>query len=209
MIAGAFQRAVHRTARRRSAAVERCGMCASAIGPEHRHVLDQRDGAVLCACAPCSLLFGPDAAGGERYRLVPAERRRLAEVPVDDLNVPVGLAFFVKQGDMRVVAHYPSPLGTTESGTDPDAWRVVEARVPALAGLKPRVEALLVWESPRQGGGERWIVPIDDCYRLVALIRRNWTGAAGGGAVWREVAGFFAELGGRRAGSGAGRGGDG
>ncbi len=41
---------------------------------------------------------------------------------------------------------------------------------------------------------KHWILPIDDCFRLVAVIRQHWTGMAGGSAVWREVARFFADL---------------
>jgi hypothetical protein len=114
----------------------------------------------------------------------------------DELGVPVGLVFFVKQRDGRVLGHYPSPLGTTESEIDAGAWRTVEARSPELAGLKPRIEAFLVWTgTPHGGGAQQWVVPVDDCFRLVALIRRHWTGMSGGSAVWRAIAGFFDDLG--------------
>ncbi|MFD2764913.1 DUF5947 family protein [Micromonospora eburnea] len=199
MTAGALRRVIRRAAER-STAADRCGMCAGLVGPEHRHVWDEQDGELICACRPCSLLFEREAAGGGRYQLVPSRGRRLAGLPADGLGVPVGLAFFVKQWDGRVLGHYPSPLGTTESEIDADAWRAVETRSSALAGLKPRVEALLVWTGTPRGGGQQWVVPVDDCYRLVALIRRHWTGMSGGTAVWREIPRFFDDLG-RRHGS--------
>jgi len=170
-------------------------MCAGAVGPEHRHVWDEQDGELICACPPCSLLFVREAAGGGRYQLVPTHGRRLTGLSADGLGVPVGLVFFVKQRDGRVLGHYPGPLGATESGIDPDAWRAVEARVPALAELTPHVEALLLWTGTPRSGDQQWVVPVDDCYRLVALIRRHWTGMSGGSAVWREIAGFFDDLG--------------
>jgi hypothetical protein len=37
-------------------------------------------------------------------------------------------------------------------------------------------------------------VPIDDCYRLVALIRTRWRGLTGGREVWEELARFFDDL---------------
>jgi hypothetical protein len=37
-------------------------------------------------------------------------------------------------------------------------------------------------------------VPIDDPYRLVALIRGRWRGLTGGQEVWEEIEGFFARL---------------
>ncbi|PZG17559.1 hypothetical protein C1I95_15325 [Micromonospora craterilacus] len=194
MTAGALQRAIRR-AGQRSATAERCGMCAGPVGPEHRHVWDEQDRELMCACTACSLLFEREAAGADRYQLVPTQGRPLTGLSADDLGVPVGLVFFVKQPDGRVLGHYPSPLGTTESEIDADAWRAVEARSPALAELKPRVEAFLVWTGPPRGGDQRWLVPVDDCFRLVALIRQHWTGMSGGSAVWREIAGFFDDLG--------------
>lgn len=193
---GALQRTIHRAAQR-SASVERCGLCAGIVGAQHRHVLDEQDGTLMCACTPCSLLFERDAAGGGRYRLVPTRRTKLAEVPVEGLDVPVGLAFFVKQGDGRVTAHYPSPLGTTESELSAATWRTVAARTPALAELKPLVEGFLTWTGFRAGRDQQWIVPVDDCYRLVAVIRRSWKGMSGGSAVWPEIARFFDDLDGR------------
>jgi hypothetical protein len=194
MTAGALQRAIRR-AGQRAAAVERCGMCAGPVGPEHRHVWDEQDGELMCACTPCSLLFEREAAGAGRYQLVPTRGRRLSGVSADELGVPVGLVFFVKQRDGRVLGHYPSPLGTTESEVDAGAWRAVEARSPELAALLPRVEAFLVWTGNPRDGGSQWVVPVDDCFRLVALIRRHWTGMSGGSAVWREISRFFDELG--------------
>jgi Family of unknown function (DUF5947) len=108
--------------------------------------------------------------------------------------VPVGLAFFVRQDDGQVLAHYPSPLGTTESTMDSDTWGEVEQQAPALRGMRPRVEALLVRTTGRRAGEQQWIVPLDECYRLVAVVRTHWAGMAGGSAVWREVARFFADL---------------
>jgi hypothetical protein len=37
-------------------------------------------------------------------------------------------------------------------------------------------------------------VPVDDCYRLVATVRRSWRGFAGGDRVTAEIEAFFAGL---------------
>jgi hypothetical protein len=42
------------------------------------------------------------------------------------------------------------------------------------------------------------VVPIDDCYDLVGLLRMHWKGLSGGQEVWAEIGGFFERLG-RRA----------
>jgi hypothetical protein len=190
---GALARVIDRAATRRSDEAERCGLCAAAIGPAHRHLLDERDATALCVCTACTLLFDRDGAGAGHYRLIPVRRTALSAASTAALDAPVGLAFFVKQDDGRVRGHYPSPVGTTEAEVDPGTWRRVERQSPALAALRPRVEAYLVRANPR-GREEHWVVPVDDCFRLVAVIRRHWTGMSGGGVVWREVARFFHEL---------------
>jgi hypothetical protein len=37
-------------------------------------------------------------------------------------------------------------------------------------------------------------VPIDECFRLVGLIRTHWRGLSGGTAVWAEIGRFFTAL---------------
>ena len=198
---GAFERAVARAAARRADAVERCGICSAPVPPDHRHLLDERDGGLACACRPCALLFdrtvssGPGGTSQGHHRLVPTGRLQLAGLDAEALNVPVGLAFFVEQDDGRVLAHYPSPLGTTESEIDPGAWAAVRRQSEDLVRMRPRVEALLVRTNARPERNEHWVVPIDECYRLVALIRQSWSGMSGGGVVWRTIAAFFDDLG--------------
>jgi hypothetical protein len=41
---------------------------------------------------------------------------------------------------------------------------------------------------------EYYIAPLDECYKLVGLIRTNWKGLSGGTEVWTEIGRFFAEL---------------
>ena len=74
----------------------------------------------------------------------------------------------------------------------PDAWSQLLEANPPLRKLQPDVEALLV---NRVGPArEHYRAPIDECYRLVGLIRANWRGLSGGADVWRTIAAFFAEL---------------
>jgi len=138
------------------------------------------------------VLFQRDAAGGRHYRLVPDRRMRLPAFRTAKLGVPVGLAFFVGQSDGTVVAHYPSPMGATKWDVDPAAWQEVVRQCPYLRDLTPGVEAVLV--NTARGSHEHWIVPIDDCYRLVAVIRQEWRGLSGGGTVWPAIENFFTEL---------------
>ncbi len=61
-----------------------------------------------------------------------------------------------------------------------------------LASLEDDVEALLVHRA--RGAREQWLVPVDACYRLVAVVRTHWKGFGGGERVWSEIAAFFDEL---------------
>ena len=103
--------------------------------------------------------------------------------------IPINVAFFFSSEPGRVTALYPSPAGATESLLTLEAWEELAAENPVLHELEPDVEALLVnrLETTR----DYYRAPIDECYRLVGLIRANWRGLSGGQAVWRELAQFF------------------
>ncbi|MGW2936217.1 DUF5947 family protein [Streptomyces sp. NPDC055722] len=191
MTSGALARVIRSAADRRPEA-ERCDLCGVETPSDHRHLLDVGNDEVLCACRPCSLLFVEAEASEGRYRLVPSRRVRLPPVGTRALGVPVGLAFFIARADSTVTAHYPSPAGAARWEADPQAWRDVVAQCPPLATLEPDVEALLV--NTARSAEEHWIVPIDDCFRMVALVRREWRGLSGGSRVWPAVDQFFAEL---------------
>ena len=90
----------------------------------------------------------------------------------------------------------PPPLGST-APSGRDAWAEIAENNPALHDLKPDIEALLVNRVGHAHGtreAEYYIAPIDECYKLVGLIRANWKGLSGGAEVWTEVGRFFREL---------------
>jgi hypothetical protein len=180
------------------AAEELCELCGAPVPPEHRHVLDLDKRDLLCACRACSLLFDRDAAGGGHYMLVPDRRFALEDFRLDDavwerLSIPVDMAFFFRSSsEGRVMAYYPSPAGPTESLLGLEAWGDIEAANPVLAEMADDVEALLV--NRAKGARRQWIVPIEDCYALVGLIRTRWRGFTGGDEVWQEIDGFFRAL---------------
>ncbi|WP_175437816.1 DUF5947 family protein [Streptomyces sp. WMMB 322] len=186
-----------------AAGAERCDLCAEQVPESHRHLLDVQESSVLCACGPCALLFGQSTAGGRHYKLLPDRRARLDGFRIDAmlwarLRVPVGLAFFVRDGASgEVGVGYPSPLGVTRSAVEPEVWEELTRGYPELAELADDVEALLVHRS--DGADEHWIVPLDDCYRLAAVVRTHWRGLSGGPEVREHLDAFFAGLAGRSA----------
>lgn len=177
---------------------EHCELCGAEIPEKHRHLVDLDARVLRCVCRACSLLFDRSGAGGGRLRLVPDRRLRLDDFEFSDvawerLRIPVEIAFFFRDSSNgRVVAFYPSPMGATESRLELDNWEEVVRANPVLASLAPDVEALLV---NRAGEARRyWLVPIEDPYRLVALIRTRWRGFTGGREVWEAIEDFFADL---------------
>jgi uncharacterized protein DUF5947 len=189
---------VRRGAQEREAAQERCELCAAPIAAEHRHLLDIDSRELMCACRACTVLFDRDAAGGRHYRLVPERRVRIDDLALDDLaweqlRLPVDLAFFFHSSAAeRVQAFYPGPMGATESLLTLRAWQELEAANPLLRTLEPDVEALLV--NRAQGARAHFIVPIDDCFALVGVIRSHWKGLTGGREVWQQITGYFEGL---------------
>ena len=66
---------------------------------------------------------------------------------------------------------------------------------PALGQMSPDVEGLLVNRTASAGGApEYFIAPIDECFKLVGLIRANWRGLSGGQEAGKEIGRFFADL---------------
>ncbi|MEU7057040.1 DUF5947 family protein [Streptomyces sp. NPDC046197] len=190
---GALARLIRSASDRTAEAeAEVCDLCAAPVAEEHHHLYDTGHAEVRCVCGPCSVLFAGREAGDGHYRLVPRRRLRLPPVDTEALGVPVGLAFFVPHPDGTVTAEGPSPAGAMRWEVDGAAWRQVAAGCPELASVEPDVEALLV--NTVRGMDHHWIVPIDDCFRMVALVRREWRGLSGGGRVWPAVERFFADL---------------
>jgi hypothetical protein len=187
---------------------ERCELCDAPIARAHRHLLELASRDLKCACRPCSLLFDRGGAANGRFKLVPERRLRLEELAMSDLaweelRVPVDMAFFFhNSAEGRVLAYYPGPMGPTESQLELSSWQDLETANPILTGLEVDVEALLVNRS--RGARGHWLVPLDDCYGLVGLIRTHWKGLTGGAQVWNEIDRFFAQLD-RRARSATGR----
>jgi hypothetical protein len=177
---------------------ERCELCNAPIAAVHRHMLELSSRELVCACRPCSVLFDRDGAGAGRYKLVPERRLRLDDFAIGDiaweeLRVPVDMAFFFHSSVAgRVLAYYPGPMGPTESQLQLSSWREIERENPILEELEPDVEALLVNRVSERHG--HWLVPLDDCYSLVGLIRTYWKGLSGGKVVWGEIERFFADL---------------
>ena len=137
-------------------------------------------------------------------RILRLDEFQLTDVQWDSLLIPINMAFFFHSTPKgRPVALYPSPAGATESLLDLSSWAEVVEANPILNSMEPDVEALLVNRVTRGGphagsnlniASPYFLVPIDECFRLVGLIRMNWRGLSGGQDVWREIETFFNDL---------------
>ncbi len=173
---------------------ERCDLCSSTIPADHRHLLHVEERRIVCTCETCRALF----AGDGPYRPTGSRTVWLDGFDLPDelwasFRIPIGLAFFFESSAAgEVVAFYPSPAGTTECELDLGPWESLVAANPVLEGFEPDAEALIV--NRLAGARQHAIVPIDECYRLVGLVRMSWEGISGGAQIETAVAGFFAEL---------------
>ena len=155
---------------------------------------------LLCACRACSILF--DRRGRERgplpaRRRPPAAPRRLrarrrrrgrscgcrSRSRSSSTAAPTGACR----------RFYPSPMGPTESLL---GARGVggSSRPPTRCWRRWRPTSRRCWSTARAARARHWLVPIDECYALVGLIRTRWRGLTGGAEVWEEIGAFFDEL---------------
>jgi hypothetical protein len=177
--------------------VERCELCSLEVSSDHPHLIEPGSRKLLCTCNACAILF---SGMGTKYKRVPRrvlglQNFHLSDGQWESLMVPISMAFFFRSTpDARVVAFYPSPAGATESLLPLETWKDVEDANPILREMESDVEALLVNRIGHARGftaPEYYVLPIDECYKLVGLIRANWHGLAGGTEVWQEIGHFF------------------
>ncbi len=102
------------------------------------------------------------------------------------------MAFFFRHSGARSgwCAFYPSPMGPTESLLELDAWDGARGGQPGAA-RRSSPTSRRCSSTARAGAREHWLVPIDDCYALVGLIRTRWRGLTGGSEVWEEIDGVL------------------
>ena len=186
---------------RQRALTERCELCSTQLAADHPHLIEPASRKLICACDACAILFSGSAE--TKYRRVPRRIRRLTTFQMSDaqwesLLIPINLAFFFNSTPAgHIVALYPSPAGPTESLLSLDAWDEIVQANPILDQMEADAEALLV-NRVGSGRGDSearyYLVPIDECYKLVGLIRAHWRGLSGGAKVWEEIAAFFNSL---------------
>jgi hypothetical protein len=176
--------------------VERCEMCSAELAAHHQHLVAPETRKMICACQACAILFNQGAE--TKYRSVPRRVQllrsfQLSDAEWDRLMIPIGMAFFFNNSSTsKTVALYPSPAGAIESLLELEAWETIVENNPKLREMEPDTEALLVNRIKNEQ--EYFLVPIDECYRLVGLIRTHWAGLSGGQLVWEEIGKFFNEL---------------
>jgi Family of unknown function (DUF5947) len=176
---------------------EHCEFCATGIPAGHGHVADLEQSSLMCACRACYLLFTNPGAGRARYRSVPDRylrdpERTLSPAEWDELQIPVGLAFFLYRSEPgELSCFYPSPAGATQCALDLPAWQRVAAGHPLLGQAEPDVEAVLI-NQDESAGIEYFIVPVDACYELAGRLRVLWRGFDGGTEARQSIAEFLA-----------------
>jgi hypothetical protein len=177
------------------APAEKCDLCRTPLSEAHQHLFEPKTRRLECACDACAILFGEQ---GQRYLRVPRRVRFLPDFRMSDeqwngLMIPIGIAFLFRTADSeRTMALYPSPAGPIESGLTLETWNEIARENPEISTMEPDVEGLLVY---RVGTArEHYIIPIDECFKLIGTIRLHWKGFSGGMQVWQEIGKFLERL---------------
>lgn len=171
-------------------------MCSAELPPDHEHLVETDVRQMVCVCQACAILFSGKA--NAKYRRVPNRTLYLADFELTDsqwesLLIPINMAFFFHSSAAgKVLALYPSPAGATESLLDLESWNEIVESNPILKEMELDTQALLV--NRIRSESQYYLVPIDECYKLVGLIRTHWHGLSGGTQMWEAIEKFFNEL---------------
>ena len=159
---------------------------------EHRHLRRPPRAASCCARAGrarCSSTAA--AAGGGHLRLVPTParagrlraRRRGWDRAADPGRHGVLLPQHARRGGSSPSTRARwAPRSRCSSSTP---GRSSRRATPCSASSSPTSRRC--WSAARAACAEHWLVPIDDCYELVGVIRTRWRGFGGGEEVWEEI----------------------
>ena len=168
-----------------------CELCPISLPDQHKHLLDLDERRIVCVCPTCWSLRSGDA----RYRPTGSRTLWLERFELPDelwaaFQIPIGLAFFLRSTVTGgVVGMYPSPAGATECELDLEAWERLASANPVLDDLDPDAEGLIV--NRIADPHVHVIAPLDDCYRLVGLIKATWEGISGGPKLAAAVERYF------------------
>jgi hypothetical protein len=175
---------------------ETCDLCHAALTGRHQHLFEPVARRVECVCDACAVLFSGD--GRTKYRRVPRRTLPIPDFQMTDaqwesLMIPIGIAFFYRSSlEHRVIALYPSPARPVESQLAFDSWEDIATQNPIVRGMEPDVEGLLAYRVAESR--KYFLIPIDECFRLIGIMRMRWKGLSGGSALWMEVESFLASL---------------
>ena len=180
-------------AARRARAGARCELCPIGIGEDHRHLLHLDERRIVCVCETCWSM----RSGDPEFRPPGARTLWLDDFDLPDERVGgvpdpdrPGVPDAQRASAAAVVALYPSPAGATESELELDGvGRAVRGQPgPRAPRARRRGADRRPHRRPRTATRS---CPIDQCYRLVGLIKARWEGITGGRGVDAAIAEFF------------------
>ena len=181
-LAGAGAGVRHASSVRASGAppAERCELCSAGLAHEHPHLVELASRQIVCACDACATALRRNG-GREITSASPAraqlltdfrdDRRAMGE-SADSHQHGVLLPFQPGESSGHALSQ-PGRRGRVAASAR-CVERDREEESLALAQLQPDIEALLVNRVGHAHGSSRaeyYIAPIDECYRLVGLIR--------------------------------------
>ena len=169
-----------------------CDLCGTSMPEDHRHLLELEERRIVCVCESCWAL-----RSGEAQYCPPARGSSCSTTSTCPTSCGRGCASRSAwpSSFARTTASWRStraPPARPSPSSELEAWDELVGRNGVVGDIERDSEALVV--DKLNDGIQAAIVPTDEAYRMVGLVKANWQGISGGQGVPAAVAGFFDEL---------------
>ena len=170
-----------------------CELCPIGIGEDHRHLLHLVERRIVCVCETCwSTRSGDPEFRPPGSRTLVLDDFDMTDEVWQSFGIPIGLTFLCARvsaagssPSTRARRVRPSPSSTSAPGT-----RCARpTRSSTASSPTPRPS----WSTARARRVYA-IVPVDQAYKLVGLVKERWEGISGGRGVQEAVAEYFEAL---------------
>lgn len=152
-----------------------CPLCSADMELSSNHLFEVAIREVVTVCDDCALKY--ERLPGGPLKSIPRETR-----PLLDFRMPHSISAIQFKGNVtflfystataKIMSICPTANGPVESTVSREIWKQLIEANPVLQEMRPDVEALLM--TGNEDLREFFVAPIDVCYDLVKMFRKDW-----------------------------------